>query len=79
MRDLLYQSLPVPSEGGGRISPFVGTQMKTFCEDDFSFSSITFPSSLTRARILKHLLEAEKSTFKESCLFKGQSVQQGLQ
>ncbi len=26
-----------------------------------------------------NILEAEKSTFQESCLFKGQSVQQGLQ
>jgi hypothetical protein len=38
-----------------------------------------FHSDQTRARILKHSVEAERRLFKESCLFKGQSVQQGLQ
>jgi hypothetical protein len=32
-----------------------------------------------RAQILKHSMEAKKSTFQAGLLFKGQSVQQGLQ
>jgi hypothetical protein len=41
--------------------------------------SFVTKSVLYIARILKHFVEAEKSTFKESCLFKGQSVQPSSQ
>jgi hypothetical protein len=37
-----------------------------------------FKLKKTRARILKHSMEAEKSTFRGELSFQGQSVQQGL-